>query len=512
MRKLVILTLTCLLQWHFAGCQGVKKGLAPDAYQKLTVVTADEQRTFQIPQHFNGYNAQMMRGPSWNETEFLNRVQQLHPKLIRYPGGTVTSYWDWRTGWLKEGIPLKGDWKSIKKNPIRLEDIKMACDSTGAVPVLVLNMMTSTLEDQLEMLRHARKIKLPVLYVELDNEIYIGDPFYVKKFATGVEYANECNRWIIAIKKEFPGVQVGVIGYSARENQGKNNKPHFARTNSWNRDVLSAIKDADAMTFHVYGGTGLGFLMRTGFSSVDEDDGQPAKMQQAFDSENSVPVVLGVPMQRWRQTNTYDYAIVPQGMKVWITEYNLFEREGVVAGTWAHGLYALMQSLFFMLDSKTELICYHNLTTSAQFAAIFNNDQGFAKAFRKKSNKPFQFTAAGHNMAYFGEALSKGETAVKLKFTVNEPLQGARGFQFPSLEGWLIKGEEHKVIMVNLSDEMITADVSRLFNGLPAFRQTSAMPRMQVASERDVNITSGREEKIKLAPYSVTIIEGEKSE
>jgi hypothetical protein len=143
-----------------------------------SVATPDAAVTFSINDHFNGFNTQMMRGPSWRDTGFIEKVKQLHPKTIRYPGGTVASYWDWKTGWLMEGIELKMDWERIRKNPNTLDDLKFACDATGAQPILVLNMMNSDIAYQMEMLRYARKIGLPVKFIELDNELYLGEPFY----------------------------------------------------------------------------------------------------------------------------------------------------------------------------------------------------------------------------------------------------------------------------------------------------------------------------------------------
>ncbi len=509
-RKLLIVVVLFFCLTNSAFPQGVKKGVLPDSYQKLTLVTEDGNRSFTLPGYFNGFNAQMMRGPSWSDEEFLQKVKQLHPKLIRYPGGTVASYWDWKAGWLKQGVPLKGDWKSIPKNPVTLPLLKFACDSTGAMPVFVLNMMTSTLADQMEMLRQAKILGMPVRFVELDNELYLGEEFYVRKFATGVVYAEECNKWISAIKKEFPDVKIAVVGNSAKEGAIRKEKKHFARTSSWNRDVLSVIKNADAMTFHVYGGTGLGYLTRTNIIADDDNEVNPAMLQEVFETEESIPVLLGVPLQRWKQTNTYDYPIVPEGMKVWITEYNLFEREGVVAGTWAHGLYALLQTMLFMQDPKTEMICYHNLTTSAQFAAIFNNNQGFAKAVKKKPNEPFDFTASGYCLSYFGRAVAAGGVATRLKFSLNESLKGARGLSYSALDGWVVRSKSQTSIMVvNLSPETITADFSRLLSGEVNFEQVSSLPHTQVASVKDVKIVSGRATQVKLLPYSATIIEGE---
>jgi hypothetical protein len=472
-----------------------------------SVATPDGAVTFNINDHFNGFNTQMMRGPSWQDAGFISKVKQLHPKTIRYPGGTVASYWDWKTGWLMEGIELKMDWERIRKNHNTLDDLKFACESTGAQPILVLNMMHSDLAYQMEMLHYARKIGLHVKYIELDNELYLGEPFYAKKFPTGRDYALEANEWIAAIKKEFPDAKIGVVGYSARENV-KTTKKYPERRANWNREVLAAIKDADAMTFHVYGGSGLNFLSRSEVDEESETAGKQETYQQAFEAKGSIDFILGLPFTRWATSKAYDYQILPANMNVWVTEYNLFEKEGVLAGTWAHGLYALIQTMAFMEDSKTELICYHNLTTSAQFAAIFNSEEGFSKASRKPVTQPFGFTASGMCLSLSGEAMMEGGKATKLKFEDNGQIKSLRGKTYPALNGWQIKkGKETKIIVVNLSSSSIKVDFSKSISQNATYTQLTSDVRKQIANESDVTKHSGSGTNISLPGYSVTLIE-----
>ncbi len=496
------------------SCKGQGKPVPAEAQastEGISVASEVSSKTFQYNAYFNGYNAQMLRGPSWRAPGFVEQVNGLNPGLIRYPGGTVSSYWDWKTGWLKKDIPLRKEWKSVTvENPITLEDLKFACDNTGALPLFVLNMMTSTLNDQIAMLEHAQKIGLPVKLVELDNEFYLGDEFYIKKYPTGKEYGETCNEWIAALKQKFKGVKIGVIGNSIREGAAKKEKAHAQRGQNWNRDLLAVVKNADAMTFHVYGGGGMNYLGNFTASDDEETVEKANAVQQAFDRKESIQYALSIPFIRWNNSNTYDYKILPSGMKAWITEYNLFEREGVVAGTWAHGLYALMQSLLFMENQDTELICYHNLTTTAQFAAIFNSDNAFYKAVKKKPTPLFGYTAAGYCLALSGKALDGGGKAVKLKFTNNEMISAARGQQYPSLNGWKIEGKNGtKIIVANLSAKEVTTDFAAIAASNSRYTQIHAEPHLQIAQEKEVNRKTGTGTKITLPPYSVTLIEGD---
>jgi hypothetical protein len=215
-----------------------------------------------------------------------------------------------------------------------------------------------------------------------------------------------------------------------------------------------------------------------------------------------------MPWQRWKTAEAYDYRILPAGMKAWITEYNMFEREGVVAGTWVHGLYAVSQLLLMIQNPRTEITCYHNLAAGAQFAALFNSDQGFARAVIQKKTNNLGFTAAGHCLALIGSAVKTGSSVFKLNFSLNPVLSGGRGSKYPGLTGFLTQSEkEISIFILNLTDEAHNAELSGIMKNQGKMIQLSAMPRQQIAFDSDLQ----RTEKVvkleaELRPYSVTVI------
>mgnify|MGYP001199934915 CR=1 FL=1 len=83
------------------------------AISASVIKVGTDKVTFPVNDHLNGFNAQMMRGPSWKTPGFAEKVASLNPKLIRYPGGTVASFWDWKTGWLMNVKTLKKEWKAF---------------------------------------------------------------------------------------------------------------------------------------------------------------------------------------------------------------------------------------------------------------------------------------------------------------------------------------------------------------------------------------------------------------
>lgn len=491
-----------LVAWAFLD---IKPASSTDDQKAIKVSLANEAKDF--PRSFFGFNAQQIRGPVLSDKRFIQAVKGLNPAVLRYPGGTVASYWDWKAGWFKDEIPLKKDWREIRKTPIRLEDLKAACDSTGAAPLLVLNMCTSTLEYQLDMLRHARKIGMKVNYVELDNELYISESIYTDRFGSGEDYANECNKWIAAIKKEFPNMRIAVVGYSAKDSDFRKNKNDVSRAVNWNREVLGAIRGADAMTFHTYGGNALNYLRGPSDISGDEDK-EPLEYQAIFDRGTSPPLALGIPFSRWGNAKAYDLQILPSGMKAWVTEYNLFEREGVMAGTWLHGLYAVTQTLLMLESDLVELSCYHNLSSSAQFGAIFNSDQGFVKAVKQKPTTEMGFSAAGYTLSMAGKAFKDATNYSQLIFDGVESIKGARGHAYPALIGVSCKGSKgERLLVVNLSNKSVRMDLSAVLPMGGSWSQMISKPATQVASSADVEKRKTKSATASdLPPYSITLI------
>ncbi|MBK7965097.1 MAG: hypothetical protein IPK10_07260 [Bacteroidetes bacterium] len=59
---------------------------------------------------FNGANT-IRVSQSWNDILHNNdaetRLQELNARVLRYPGGTLGNYWDWRKGWFLSSHDLR---------------------------------------------------------------------------------------------------------------------------------------------------------------------------------------------------------------------------------------------------------------------------------------------------------------------------------------------------------------------------------------------------------------------
>ncbi len=150
--------------------------------------------------------------------------------IMRYPGGEVANSFNWHTG--------KDDDGSGKANT--LADIAALYNAVGCDILFVLNMLTKTMSDQLDMLAAANALGIPIKYVELGNELNSQDGQGHIQYPTPEDYAADVVIWMAAIKAVYPNALVAAVG---------GNKPSWTGGERWNEVVAAA--NPDALTWHV---------------------------------------------------------------------------------------------------------------------------------------------------------------------------------------------------------------------------------------------------------------------
>ena len=136
---------------------------------------------------FLGMNVvNLQSGNFSSDPDYLASTAALNTGTLRYPGGNLGDWWDWRTGWCVQNASVpdcpavrnpcfggRDGGKSKRKRIYKLEEFQLALAATGAMPVLMVNLFTRSLDDQLEFLQHARAIGAlpPGTYIELGGEL-----------------------------------------------------------------------------------------------------------------------------------------------------------------------------------------------------------------------------------------------------------------------------------------------------------------------------------------------------
>jgi len=287
------------------------------------------------------------------DDKFINTTKLLKPKIIRYPGGTVSNFWDWQKGLSK---------KHPKRNIHKIKDLLKMQKSTNSNVIFVLNIISSTFQNQLKLLKNAKKIGIPIKYIELGNEQYLsGEKFQynIKKFPTGKDYAQFVNTWAKKLKKEFPNVKIGIVLLGRTSNKRQ-------RLRDWNKLVISNIKEKnyDAFIYHIY----LSF---------------PKNMK--LNSDNIDKIV---------RKRTHDFEknrVLNPKKEIWITEYGVHANSARKTTRVTKKLADYIESIANI--SMAHILFVHTKKPKHNFFSMISSDRGIAltelgKMFKNRVHTP----------------------------------------------------------------------------------------------------------------------------
>lgn len=309
-----------------------------------------------------GFNGDVLRVPPWTNSRALDSVATIPFRIIRYPGGTITNWWDWKIGWLApdtvRNMKMSPGYLAMKGNPNDLNNLKILVDRMQCDVVFCLNMISSNVDDQLDMLKAAEKIGIKIKYVELGNEYNLQENEARIKYPTANNYAKECNNWIRKIKSVYPSAEIAIVG---------GNKNYASDTKNWNEEVLRDAPDADAIVAHVYA---------LPYKVIDSNG---INFKDLYDNFNDQYLKQG-------------FASIPSNKKVWMTEYNIhwaYSPDNLIATkrlfqknlfNWDDALAViLMTSTGTQLSNQMEMVVNHDLANITIFAAIDVEKDSFKK-------------------------------------------------------------------------------------------------------------------------------------
>jgi hypothetical protein len=462
-----------------------------------------------LPSDFLCFNVNSVRVQSWTDPKFTAAVHRLSPQSLRIPGGDESNYWDWKRGGLiqnlqglPDGLPFFLRYGDRRYTGSKLIDFKAGLVATKTHPTIVLNMLSSTLPEQMQMLQQAKLLGIPVKQIELGNEFFFATQNYRSVFSTPEKYAQAALEWTKTIKSEFPDAQISVVAVS---NDGPTLGPRY---DNWNSLVLpSTLSMADAVSLHVYPGHGLS-------PEISE-----TKEEYPYFTNNDVSTILNEPLNAWRKiSNSKQFQVIPPNKKIWVTEYNLHEKifenpqkiRPRVMGSWTHGLYALKLGLLFLEDTRVEKICNHMLIGNSLFSAIYLDENSFINpSGLTLKTQPFSFSGTGTTLQLLGAAIKGNRKAQSITFSNKFAISKKGRFADSMPYGWFFSsGSPGKsAIILNLSFSEKTVQLDNIFPNKIFFRQVAAPPRTLVSTPDAVKQVTGNViGSVTLAPYSVTLV------
>ncbi|BDC99175.1 hypothetical protein [Persicobacter psychrovividus] len=442
--------------------------------------------------------------------EFIEAIQDLNVKTIRYPGGTIGNYWDWDLGWIDQDVPdnLMIKWVVTQglresKNRYTVEQFAELVHKTNSKPVFMLNMLSKDRAHALRNLRRAAKAGLEIEYVEMGNELYFDLPFPKKMYPSPEIYGDTCQAWIAAIKAEFPKAKCSVLGTTLERHK---------RQENWTNRVLAHCNNADAITYHKYGPSGLdGSKERLNITAGTEGSKDlssatrhyPGGEMTVADWEKSLLQDPKAQTNMWvnaqKTASFYKKLHHDRELPLWITEFNMRDDHSITLHSWAH---SLITSVFYLefLNGPVEITSVHNLV-----GGLFG--QIYTKGFN--TGKPYELTAGGVATSLFSTAIEGKTTAIPMEVKDQVFLENDKGERFEGLQVYAFTNEanERSAILINFSANYKSLQKPDLFTGLNGtiYNQELAQNVVGWESLKSEKVLANHP-NIELPPFSICIL------
>jgi uncharacterized protein (TIGR03437 family) len=220
--------------------------------QVSATIDIDTTRTTPLNANFSGFNDEVVFPAEYFDYRLNNLAAQLSPGWVRYPSGSFSDAFNWRTGlmvpsWaaqfqgtniadlLTEAVP----WVNGKGGGSFVDGANRA-NFLGAKLIVCVNGFTDTAQSAGQMAAFAKANHIPVAVWELSNEPYLYSGF----FASATDYLIKMKPFRDAIKAADPNATVAIFAMDAGDT---NSNP------AWDQAISNySPKYWDAITYHHY--------------------------------------------------------------------------------------------------------------------------------------------------------------------------------------------------------------------------------------------------------------------
>ena len=445
---------------------------------RATAALVGSQRS--VPSAFFGFNAESLvlaiDARLMASRTLDSKLAVMPGAILRIPGGTPSQWINWKTGQLIDAPGSPFSTVDQNRTVLTLRDWASIVHRTRATPLWDLNVLTSTLPDQLVMLHAARKLGLPVRFVELGNELWDPEAPYVARYPTGASYGAAMNSWITAIHRQFPKALVAVSGADESDPQLNGGGSRYL---AWNQGLLSTVKGEDAIAIHPYWSL---------------PDLQPPG--------SNVEATLTAGQKAWAGfAESLD--TLPRGLRVWLTEWNQTGRF-TSGGTqiWAQALSVDSFALQTLTDHQVTMSLLHDVVDGAKQPQDVSSSVVFPLFTDGSSTTPtLGRTAIGYAFPSLVQAAAGAQRVQPLAFP-SAPRVGGQ----PGVLGVGLFGRRAGAFMVNLNPQPVTVtlpkalDLPMTMTALTA--QVTAQPGW-ISSDHVVTSTAKVDRAVRLPADSV---------
>ncbi|UZD23862.1 hypothetical protein [Algoriphagus halophytocola] len=433
-------------------------------------------KTEKISTPIYGFNGEFSRGPSLNTKSYFDSISSLKFRAIRYPGGGISSFWDWEKN---KGVISTNNLKTpnhyltMNSDIQGLNELLKLVNKTNCKVIFTLNMVTKDLDNQINLLKKAHEIGINISYIELGNEHNLKNNPGRLIMKTSSNYANICEKWIKRIKQEFPDSNIAMVGGNHQYSQDVIN---------WNSIMTNIINQPEALAFHFYPSPN---------SALIDDEINFEKLHQSLN----------------RQINNQGLLDIDPSLKIWITEYNIYwaskkyeeylkdkELPNDRMFTWSQSLATCLMTIQLSLLPNTEVILNHSLANWIGFAAI--------------NNKTFEKTPNGIGMEIINKVSNQRDYFKKVIFNTKEST--IEDFNLLGLKFLNNNNLMSKIILLNLTSENRFINIEKIINSkkyiVEHYKNGNSKTINGVEDISKTKLTIENKNTINIPPLSITII------
>jgi hypothetical protein len=306
-------------------------------------------------------------------------TREMAPAYIRFPGGMVGNYYNWRTGQFEYDVQPDSNSvyrffaqageniKRLHPQGIFIEPYYEFAQKIGAEIVLLVNLETSTVADQSAWFEQMKKEGILPRYLELGNEFWLamlGDPNVMKKWTDVKTTMRVMKEYRDALQPYFvSGTKIAVQATGGRFYANVVNGKITARQGfqAWD-SYLKSEPWFDAVTIHLY-------------PEIDRIVGAGERAKLPANMDKVFPTVMARCDQGIDETLTALEKQLP-GKEIWVTEWSGWSW-GLQTTSGQLGLHVHLTTrmlMTFLRHSSVTITHYHMLNFSGGSMSLYRTD------------------------------------------------------------------------------------------------------------------------------------------
>jgi hypothetical protein len=461
-----------------------------------------------LPENIFGANADPFIEQLTNDPRKIQAVAQTAPAVLRFPGGSLANYYDWRDGQLhlnpqpnsssyyKFWVSLAAMVARAHPSGVHYEPYVSFAQQVGNADILIVpNLETSSISEQTAWFQTLASENMTPTNIELGNEFWVamgGDPNVMKVWPDEPTSMNVMHQYeqalapIVGADAKF-AVQASGASFNYQPNDPH---PFIQRLIKWD-DALAPADWFQAVTVHLYPDP----------NRIAAEAGNPSR-DQLF------TLLMGRSDQGIDRVLNNIAAKLP-GKEIWVTEWS--PRGGSPTNLNQPQLDLVTPDMQAHLIARTMLaMLRHPEMTKALYFELYSGNSSVFQTYVLE-NGQYQPTSFAVVLQWFDQAANGGSTFQRMVDANGTPITGLGPFSesYVPIEGGLFKSASTTtLILQNASSQVYWYDATE-GGKVPAPSQVQLIvpSDFSATAHQPIQITTlSPSQSVVLPPFSIVKI------